>query len=119
MSDIYNRVVGNLDGLPDVRKTRPTTVATVHPLIGEAQTFVIQTYRQHEQGDTVLLQYIDAETSYRIVIPPKVADTIARQRDALTKRGRSETGARVMAERMARGERPELHLAKGRRKAAG
>ena len=85
MTDTFDRVIGSLDGLPDVRHTRPTTVTTVHPLIGQSQTFVVQTYRQHEQGDTIFVQYIDSEGGDRLVIPPLVADAIARQRDSLTK----------------------------------
>ena len=112
MSDVFNRVIGSLDGLPDVQHTRPTTVTTVHPLIGESQTFVVQTYRQREQGDTIFLQYIDADGSDRIVIPPRVADAIARQRDALTHKSRS-AAARLNAEaRAERGEQPAFLRAK-------
>jgi hypothetical protein len=115
VTDIFNRVIGSLDGLPDVTHTRPTTVTTVHPLIGESQTFVVQTYRQRDQGDTIFLQYIDAETSDRIVIPPRVADAIARQRDALTHRTRSKA-ARASAEaRAARGEQPAFLRKAGER----
>jgi hypothetical protein len=106
MSDTFNRVIGSLDGLPDVTHTRPTTVTTVHPLIGESQTFVLQTYRQREQGDTIFLQYIDSDGSDRIVIPPKVADAIARQRDALTHRSRSRAAKETAEARAARGEQP-------------
>ena len=106
MSDTFNRVIGSLDGLPDVRHTRPTTVTTVHPLIGESQTFVVQTYRQKEQGDTIFLQFIDQDGGDRIVIPPRVADAIARQRDALTTASRRAAGRENAAARAARGEQP-------------
>ena len=106
MTDTFNRVIGGLDGLPDVKHTRPTTVTTVHPMIGESQTFIVQTYRQREQGDTIFLQYIDGETSDRVVIPPKVADAIARQRDSLTTMSRRAAGRANAEARAARGEKP-------------
>ena len=102
----FDRIVGTLEGLPDVRHTRPTTVSSTHPLVGNMATFVVQTWRQKDVGDTILLQFIDAEGGDRIVIPPAVADAIARQRDALTKANR-RAAARATAEaRMARGEAP-------------
>lgn len=106
MSDTFNRVIGTLHDLPDVDHTRPTTVTTVHPLIGESATYVVQTYRQRESGDTIFLQTIDAGGSDRIVIPPKVADAIARQRDALTHRSRSRAAKATAEARAERGEQP-------------
>lgn len=106
MTDLYDRLIGSLDGLPDVRKTRPSTITSVLPMLGNAQTFVVQTYRQKELGDTVFLQLIDADGSDRIVVPPKVVDAIVRQRDALTKRARSETSREIARARIERGERP-------------
>lgn len=114
--DTFDRVIGSLDGLPDTRHTRPTTVTTVHPLIGASQTFVVQTYRQHEQGDTIFVQYIDTEGGHRIVIPPRVADAIARQRDSLTKMSRRAAGRATAEARAARGESPAFLRP---RKAAG
>lgn len=101
--DPYDRILGNLTGLNDVTHTRPTTVTTLTPIVGFAQTFVVQTYRQREQGDTIFLQYIDAAGSRRIVIPPEVADVIARQRDALTGKVRSKVARAIADDRKARG----------------
>ena len=111
----FDRVVGTLDGLPEVRHTRPTTVSSVHPLVGNMATFVVQTWRQKDAGDYILLQYIDAQGGDRIVIPPAVADTIARQRDALTKANRRAASRASAEARMARGEAPAFL----RRKATG
>lgn len=108
--DKYDRVIGQLANLPDVTHTKPSTIQTVSPLIGEAQTFIVQTFRQQEIGDTVFLQYVDAEKSVRIVIPPKAVNAIVKQRDSLSKTNRrkasSATGKRLAAERKARGELP-------------
>jgi hypothetical protein len=104
--DIFDRLIGSLHGLPDVRATRPSTVTTVLPLLGNSQTFVVQTYRQRDAGDTIFLQMVDAEGRARIVIPPRVADAIARQRVSLTKASRRAAGIAVAEDRMARGEQP-------------
>src|SRR5262245_59348134 len=90
--DKFDRLIGSLRGLPDVTHTKPTTLAVFTPLLGLAQTFILQTYRQREIGDTIFLQYVDADTSVRIAIPPEVSDSIARQRDALTTKVRKRIG---------------------------
>lgn len=104
--DKFDRMLGALHKLPDVTSSKPSTVCTVSPLIGEAQTFIIQTLRQREQGDTIFLQYVDANGSQRIVVPPVAADAIARQRDSLTTKVRKRVGRQQAEERKARGELP-------------
>lgn len=106
MPDHFDRVIGSLDGLPDVRHTRPSTVTTVLPIIGSAQTFVVQTYRQRDQGDTIFLQMIDAEGGDRFVIPPAVARVIARQADQLTHANRRAAAREVAEARKAAGIEP-------------
>ncbi|HEV8670984.1 MAG TPA: hypothetical protein VGS01_09655 [Candidatus Limnocylindria bacterium] len=103
--DTFDRVIGSLHGLPDVRNTRPSTVTTVLPILGNVQTFVVQTYRD-ERGDTIALQMVDAGGRARIIIPPAVADAIARQRDSLTAITRRQIGKRAAEARRARGEKP-------------
>lgn len=113
MPDEYDRLMGNLDGLPDVSSTKPTTIRTTVPLLGSSQTFIVQTFRQRDQRgeatvarDTIFLESVSRSGSLRLVIPPAVADAIARQRDALTSRARSKAAKAVAADRKARGERP-------------
>lgn len=89
--DPFDRIIGQIDGLPDVDKARPSTVSTVLPILGRAQTYVVQTYRD-EGGFYVFLQVVDATGGQRIAIPPKVAAAIYRQRDALVKTGRRRRG---------------------------
>jgi hypothetical protein len=120
--DTFDRVIGSLHGLPDVRNTRPSTVTTVLPILGNVQTFVVQTYRD-ERGDTLALQMVDAEGRARIIVPPAVTDAIARQREALTLAARRAhgraIGKRVAADRKARGLAPAFAGSKrkgGRRK---
>lgn len=104
--DKFDRMIGGLEKLPDVTKSSPSTVRAVSPLIGESQTFIIQTYRQREVGDTIFIEYVDAEKSVRMAIPPAAADAIARQRDALSTKVRKKIGKQQAALRKARGEVP-------------
>jgi len=96
-------MTGNLEGLPDVIRTRPSTKTASLPLVGHSHTYIVQTYRQKDEGDTIFLQVISAEGTHRIVIPAMVADTIARQRESLTKRSRSRSGKEKMEKRMDEG----------------
>lgn len=102
----YDRLLGALDGLPDVVHTRPTTVRAIVPVIGAAETWIVQTFRQSEQGDTIFLESVSAAGAVRIALPPKVAAAIARQRDSLTAKNRSKAAKAVAQERADRGELP-------------
>jgi hypothetical protein len=111
--DKFDRMLGALQGLPDVLSTKPSTIVATLPLIGRAQTFIVSTYRQREQGETIFLQYVDESGAIRLVIPPEVAELIARQREALAGRARKQNGKaqaprlrQMAAERQARGELP-------------
>jgi hypothetical protein len=88
--DAYDRQLGLIEDLPDVLSTRPSTIVDTVPIVGLSQTFIVQSYRQREVGDRIFIQYLDAAGTQRLVIPPKVADAIARQRSALTKKSRSK-----------------------------
>jgi hypothetical protein len=104
--DKFDRAMGSLAKRPDVAQTRACTITGMTPLIGEAQLFTVQTFREREGGDTIFLQYLDGEGSKRLVLPSGVADAIARQRDALTTRGRKRRGREQAQARKARGEVP-------------
>lgn len=104
--DKFDRALGALVGIPDVIHTAPTTVRAVMPLVGLAQTFIVQTYRQRETGDTVFLEYVDEGGTVRLVIPPSVTKVIARQRDALSARARSKSARAAAEDRKARGILP-------------
>jgi len=96
----FDRMTGSLEDLPDVIRTRPSTKTISQPLVGHSHTFIVQTYRQKEEGDTIFLQVISAEGTHRLVLPAMVADTIARQRDSLTKRSRSKAQKAKMEKAM-------------------
>lgn len=103
--DAFDAAIGKLEGTPGVDKTAPRTIVTTTMLVGRASTFIVQTFRQRDvtlEGagerarDTIFLQHVDTRGSYRVVIPFEVADTIARQREALTGKARTR-GARAAA----------------------
>lgn len=116
----FDRLIGALEGLPDTVKSKPATIRAMLPLIGIARSYIVQTYRQKDRGDTIFLETVGSEGSIRLAIPPQVAEAIARQRDALGAKNRSRSAKAAMADRMARGETPHLHLLdpKVRKKAA-
>jgi hypothetical protein len=88
--DAFDRIIGQIDGLPDVRKARPSTVTTVLPILGKSQTYVVQTYKTPE-GFFAFVQMVDAEGRARVVLPPKVTAALYRQRDSLVKQQRRES----------------------------
>src|SRR5262245_34331125 len=98
--------MGALHDLPDVTRTKPSTVVCTLPIIGATQTFIIQTLHQREQGHTIFLQYVDDGGSVRIAIPPAAAEAICRQREPLTAKVRKRVGKEQAQARAARGEVP-------------
>lgn len=107
LPDAYDRQLGALHGLPDVIRSSASTIRHVPTLgIGGTQMYVVQTYRQKDRGDMIFLEVVGAGGSVRLVLPPSVSNTIARQRDALTAKSRSRAARAVAEDRAARGERP-------------
>lgn len=74
-------------------RTKPATIEH-NNLIGQHETFIVETIRD-EEGDHIVLKYWGAETS-KIVLPPKVVNTILRQNRALSAKARTNHG-RAMA----------------------
>jgi len=113
MPDAYDRQLASLHDLPDVTRTKASTVRAVPPLgVGGTQVFIVQTYRQADRGDSIFLEVVGGAGAVRIVIPPAVSNVIARQRDALTARSRSRVAKAVAADRKARGLEPGFRQVK-------
>lgn len=112
----YDRLRGGLVG---GLFTKPSTVRNVAFLNGKAETFLVETCRDEERGgDFIFVECVDEnQIVTRMALPPKVADAIARQREALTKRRRS-AAARRRAAAMTPEEKEVLRkrLAKARKK---
>lgn len=100
----YDRVRGGLDGV--ALFTKPTTIRSVQSITGKAETYVVETGRHPELGDTIFVECVDENGVARLALPPKVADAISRQRDALTARTRSRAAQDVARARKERGELP-------------
>jgi len=125
MPEPFDRLLGALDGLPNVIRTKAATVRTMPLLgVGGAQLYIVQTVRQKSERDddgktvsaardTIFLEYVSGERAIRLVLPAEVADTIARQRDALTSKTRHAGARRAAATRAARGIRPAFLKGKG------
>ena len=81
--DPFDRAIGVLHGLPDVTFTKTSVSRVIPPFgVGGTQLYVVQTYRQKEQGDTIFLEHVSETGTVRLVIPPQVAAVIARQRES-------------------------------------
>lgn len=117
LRDEFDNLVRRLTGLPDTVSTKPSTITTVTPLVSQVTTWIVQTYRRSERnengaivksGDIIFLQYIDASGGKRFMVPPDVADAIARQRDALGTKNRKRAARANAASRKARGIKPNF-----------
>jgi len=105
--DAFDRTMGLLHGLPDVTEVKTSVTRVVPPFgVGGTQLYVVQTYRQKEQGDTIFLEHVSETGTVRLVIPPQVSAVIARQREQLTTKTRSKAAKAVAQERKERGEIP-------------
>lgn len=110
---IFDRTMRSLHGLPDVVKSKETTIRHLTTVAELSQTFIVQTYRQREAGDSVFIEYIDPEQSFRVVLPPAVTEAIARQRDSLTSKNRKRAAKAEAARRKAAGIEPGFLKGKG------
>jgi phage/plasmid primase-like uncharacterized protein len=102
--DKFDRAVGGLLSGNNLH-TKATTIEEVDKITGQAETFIVQTIRD-EDGDHIVVKFVDKDGVKRLILSPKVANTIVRQRDALTARSRSNSSKAVAKERMLRGELP-------------
>lgn len=98
--DAYDRAYGQAQGFPH---TRPTTITAANVMgIGGVRSYIVETFRTPELGDTVFVQITGPEGLQRVHLPPSVTNAIARQRDTLTAQSRSRAGkARAEADRAA------------------
>jgi len=103
--NFFDRVRGGLEDAGNTIKTRVATIRQVQFLVGDVLTYLVETIR-HEGGDTIFIEVTSKDGTIRVVLPPKVANTIARQRDALTKKTRQRVGREQAAERKAQGIEP-------------
>ena len=98
--DAYDRAYGQMQGFPH---TRPTTITAANVMgVGGVRSYIIETFRAPECGDTVFVQITGPEGLQRIHLPADVTTAIARQRDRMTTLSRSRAGkARAAADKAA------------------
>ena len=102
----FNRILGGLHGLPDIVSTKASVLRVVSPFGIGTHMYVVQSFRQREQGDTIFLEHVSENGTTRLVIPAAVADTISRQREMLNSKTRSKAMKIVAEERKAKGLKP-------------
>lgn len=112
LSDIFDETLRSLHNQQDATHTKATTIRALTLVTQLAQTFIVQTYR-HDGGDTIFLEFIGPEESFRVPLPPAVAECIARQRDALTTKNRKRAAKAEAARRKAEGIQPGFLKVKG------
>jgi hypothetical protein len=100
----YDRVRGGLEGV--ALFTKPSTVRNTQIITGKTETFVVETARHSELGDTIFVECMDETGVTRLALPPKVANAIARQRESLTSRSRSRAAKEEAKRRQAEGHTP-------------
>jgi hypothetical protein len=102
----YDRLMAALDGLPDSARSRPTPVRVITPLLGNVETFIVQTFRHKDEGDTIFIEHTGPEGYERYYLPPGVVRVLMRQRDQLETINRRKAGRALAEQRKAAGIRP-------------
>ena len=100
----YDRIRGGMQGV--ALFTKPSTIKNVQNITGESETFVIETCRHEEMGDFIFIEMIDKTGVVRVALPPKAANAIASQHDALSSRRRRIASKATAKARKDRGELP-------------
>jgi hypothetical protein len=118
----FDRVLAGLQGGNNL-PTKATTIENIEPITGESESFIVQTIRAEYKvnvskgwetttetrvGDFIVLKYLDKDGTKRLILPPKVAETIERQHKALSKKNRTNVSKAAMKQRMADGYVPEF-----------
>ena len=109
----YDLTLASVDGRGDVMRTKASTIRRVITLTGEAQTFIVSTYRT-EDGDFAFIEYLDNEGPIRLALPPKVCNVLARQRESLTTMLRRKRGKERAAADKVAGKLPGFMRNKGK-----
>lgn len=118
----FDRAFAGLQGGNNL-PTKPTTIEYVEPITGDAETFIVQTIRaeyrvkvtkgfetkmETKVGDFIIVKFVDKDGTKRLILPPRVAETIQRQHDALSRKKRTNASKAAMKERMASGWKPNF-----------
>ena len=111
--DAYDRAYGQAQGFPH---TRPTTITAANVLgVGGVRSYIVETFRVPEMGDSCFIQITGPEGLQRVHLPPNVTNAIARQRDSLTSQARSRAGKERAKADKAAGKVPGFMRGKAKR----
>lgn len=104
MPDTFDRLLGQLQGLPETTQVKPATIQVLPPLgVGGTQTYIVQTIRQRDFGDFTFIQYVNNEGAQRMILPPEVTALVNRQRDSISARNRRKGAKQAAQTRKDRG----------------
>ncbi len=79
--DVYDRAYGQMEGFPH---TRPSTITAGNAMgVGGVRSYIIETFRPPDMGDSLFIQITGPEGLQRIHLPAKVTAVIARQSNAM------------------------------------
>ena len=107
MPDTFDRLLGQLQGLPETTQAKPATIQVLPPLgVGGTQAYIVQTIRQRDLGDFTFIQYVNNEGAQRMILPPEVTALVNRQRDAISARNRRKGARQAAVTRKERGIEP-------------
>jgi len=124
LPDEYDKTLDDLARARGTLSTRPAPIQAV-PLfgLGGSKTYIVRSFRTavpDARDETkskpqfyVTLQVTGREGTVRLVLPPKVADLIARQRDSLTSQARKRLAKAQAKTRQAKGFVPFQKKAAG------
>ncbi len=104
--DRFERILWTVRKMPFIVHSNEITQTIVSEDSIGADTFIVQTFRQKDIGDTIFFTHIHGDHATRIVIPPRIADTIARQRAGLETKSRRKAAKAIAADRASRGIKP-------------
>lgn len=115
-ADAYDAAIKSLMGRPDTVHTAMVAIVLQDPMQTHEKQYTLRTFRVREEGDHICLTYVGAEGSFRLVLPPKVAAMIARQRDVLSSKNRKTAARAEAARRKAQGIEPGFMKARKAKK---
>lgn len=93
-SDAFSFELGRVLNNPSETHTRESTI-TARDFYGNTASYIVQTVRTEDSGDTVFIQRISQAGSWREVLPPTVIAAIVRQRDQLSTKNRRRGAQRA------------------------
>src|SRR5262252_5752627 len=92
MPDTFDLTLADLDGAPGVLSTKAAVYDIVTPVVGNAETFIVRTFRQVRPVDG---KEEETRATFTVLLQPAVADAILRQREALTTRAVSQRASKL------------------------